>query len=563
MKTSSPSLAVFHQFITATSASSVAASALTPLRLRRRLLAALPALSIVVALLLTSCSGVRGGPEADTLRINLGAEPPGLDWDMETDSTSFDVVSNLMTGLTQYTPDLHCAPGCAERWEVLDGGKRYLFHLRHDMVWTDGKPLVAQDFEYAWKRLFNPKTAAQYAYLYYDVVNSYEYNTGKLSDPSSVGARALDPYTFEVRLKKPAAYFIFLTAICPSYPQRKDVVERWGDHWTDPEHMVTNGPFMLSKWAHEYKIELVANPRYFEGPPAVKKIKMFMVNEQSTAFALYENDQLDFVDNRSFSTSDVERYKHSPEYHNVALLRNNYIGFNVLKKPFDDPRVRRAFSLAVDRSVIPKILRRNERPASCWIPPALPGYSKDSEIQYDPAEAKRLMAEAGYPGGKNFPHIDMLYAAREDTQLVCEQIQDQIKRNLGVKVYLQNEEWKKYLEDLHRDPPAIFRNSWGADFPDPQTFMDIFTRHSGNNDTRWVSDKYDAIIDKASCDQDPSDRAKLYAEADKTVTRDQAIIAPLYLATQNAMVKPWVSGLEFNACDIQFFKHVRIDKVLH
>jgi len=515
-------------------------------------------LAIFAGLLLASCNTIRGGPEPDTLRINLGAEPPGLDWDLQTDSTSFDVVSNLMTGLTQYTPDLKCAPGCAQSWEVLDGGTRYLFHLRHGMVWTDGKPVVAQDFEYAWQRLFNPATAAQYAYLYYDVVNSYEFNTGKLKDATQVGARALDPYTFEVRLKKPAAYFIYLTAICPSYPQRKDLIARWGEHWTDPEHMVTNGPFMLSKWAHEYKIELVANEKYFEGPPGVKKIKMFMVNEQSTAFALYENDQLDFVDNRSFSTSDVERFKNSPEYHNVPLLRNNYIGFNVLKKPFDDPRIRRAFSLAVDRSVFPKILRRNERPAYCWIPPALAGYSRDSEVQYDPVEAKRLFAEAGYPDGKGFPAVELLYPAREDTQLVVEQIQDQLKRNLGATINLQNEEWKVYLEHLHRDPPAIFRNSWGADFPDPQTFMDIFTKHSGNNDTRWTSDRYDQLIAKASGDQNPGERAQLYAQADKTVSRDQAIIAPLYLATQNAMVKPWVSGLEFNACDIQFFKHCKV-----
>src|SRR5439155_197164 len=163
----------------------------------------------------------------------------------------------------QYTETLQCAPGCAAKWDVLDGGTRYVFHLRPDAKWSDGKPVVARDFEYAWKRLLDPNTAAQYAFFLYDVQNAFEYNTGKIKDANLVGARALDDTTFEVRLKKPAAYFIYLTSFCPSYPERKDVVERWGDRWTEPEHIVTNGPFLLKLWQHEYKIELAANPNFF------------------------------------------------------------------------------------------------------------------------------------------------------------------------------------------------------------------------------------------------------------------------------------------------------------
>ncbi len=339
-------------------------------------------------LTLASCSGTSKGLEPGTLRVNLGAEPPGLDWDVATDSTSFDVVSNLMVGLTEYTPQLTCKPACAASWDVLDGGKRYLFHLRKDVRWTDGKPVTAKDFEYAWQRLLDPQTGASYAYLFYDLVNAYEFNTGQIKDAGSVGVKALDDYTFEVRLRKPIAYFIYLTAICPSYPMRRDVIEKWGNRWTEPDNIVTNGPFQLKKWAHEYKIELASNPLYFDGAPKVKRIKMFMVSEQSTAFALYENDQLDFVDNRSFSTSDVERFKDSPQYKNVPLLRQNYVGFNVHKKPFDDPRVRKAFSMALDRDTFATILRRHERGASTWIPPGMIGYSKDSAVAFDPKRAR-------------------------------------------------------------------------------------------------------------------------------------------------------------------------------
>ncbi|MBP6746424.1 hypothetical protein KA344_14395, partial [bacterium] len=218
------------------------------------------ALLVVVSILsLTACTKARSRFEPGVLRVNLGTEPPGLDWHTATDSTSFDVVSNLMVGLTQYTNDLTCAPSCAKDWEVLDDGKRYLFHLRDDLRWTDGKPVTAYDFEYAWKRLLNPATAAQYAFFLYDVVNAREYNTGKLKNADLLGIKALDPLTFEVRLSKPAAYFIYLTAFCVSFPMRKDVVERFGDRWTEPENFVTNGPFKLKHWQHEYKMELSAN----------------------------------------------------------------------------------------------------------------------------------------------------------------------------------------------------------------------------------------------------------------------------------------------------------------
>ncbi len=529
-----------------------------PLKMRVKLPFVKHFVAVAAALFLSACSLTRTGPEKDTLRMNIGAEPPSLDWVVTTDSTSFDVVSNLMVGLTRYTDKLSCRPACAASWEVLDGGRRYLFHLRPDVKWSDGKQLVAEDFVYAWKRMLNPATAAQYAYFLYPIENAFEYNTGQIKDASQVGVKALDNLTLEVKLKRPAAYFIYLTAFCTTLPQRKDVVESFKDRWTEPNHIVTNGAFVLKEWKHEYKIELAANPLYFDGEPAVKKIKMFMVAEPATAFALYENDELDYVDNRSFSTSDVERFHTSPQYHNTALLRNNYIGFNVTKAPFTDRRVRRAVSMAVDRSIFPKILRRGERPADCWIPPSLAGYSATSGAGFDPALAQQLLAEAGYPGGKGFPVVGLLYPNREDTRLVVESIQDQLKRNLHIKIELINQEWKVYLETLHRDPPPLYRSSWGADYPDPETFMNLFTSHNGNNSTRWSNPEYDKLIERAEAEQDSSVRAKLYERADTLLCRQEAPIACTYLSTQNLMVKPWVHGMAFNALDMQFFEDIYI-----
>ncbi|MBX9688383.1 MAG: peptide ABC transporter substrate-binding protein [Candidatus Obscuribacterales bacterium] len=506
-----------------------------------------------------ACSNARPGPEKDTLRINLGAEPPGMDWHVNTDNTSFDVVCNMMVGLTQYKNDLSVEPSCAESWDILDNGKRYVFHIRPDVKWSDGKPVRAQDFEYAWRRLLDPKTAAPYAFFLYDVDNAFEFNTGAIKDGSRLGVRSIDDRTFEVRLKKPASYFLTLTAICASFPMRRDIVEKYGNRWTEAEHMVVNGPFYLKDWKHEYKIELAANPLYVGGMPKIKKIKMFMIPEQATAFALYENDQLDYIDNRSFPTPDVYECRNSPEYHNFPLLRNNYIGFNVTKKPFDDKRVRQAISVSLDRNIFGKILRRSEKASYTWIPEGMLGYSKNSGPTFNPELGKQLLAEAGYPDGKGFPQVSILYPTREDARLVMEAVQDQLKRNLNLHVDLQNMEWKVYLRTLRKDAPPIFRSSWGADYPDPETFANMFTSHNGNNDTKWKNAAYDKLIDQAEGEQDQSVRGALYQKADQMLCKEESVIACTYLATQNIMTKPWVKGIAINALDLQFLKDAEIN----
>jgi oligopeptide transport system substrate-binding protein len=427
------------------------------------------------------------------------------------------------------------------------------------VLWSDGKAVTAQDFVYAWQRILKPATASPYAFFLFDVANALEYNTGKIKDPNQIGIKAPDPLTVEVTLKKPAAYFIYLTAFCATFPMRQDIVERYGDHWTDPGNIVTNGPFLLQTWKHEYKIEVVANPKYYEGEPALKKIKMFMIPEPSTAFGLYENNELDYVDNRSISTSDVDRFRHSKEYMNFPLLRNSYIGFNIKKKPFDNKLVRQAFSMAIDRNVFPEILRRGERPSKTWIPPGMAGYSATSGPDFNPEKAKQLLAEAGYPEGQGFPKVTFLYPNREDTKLVVESVQDQLKKHLGVQIDLVNQEWKVYLASLRKDAPPMFRGSWGADYPDPETFMNIFITHNGNNNTRFSNAKYDALINRASGEQNPKLRANLYEEADTMLCKDEVPIVCTYLATQNVCLKPWVKNMAFNALDLQFFKQVRIE----
>jgi len=510
-------------------------------------------------ILLTGCAAQEGYTPG-VLRVNLGTEPPSLDWHLTTDNTSGDVINNIMAGLTQYNPELKCVPSCAKSWDILDDGKRYLFHLRDDVVWTDGKPVTAYDFEYAWRRIINPKTGGGYADFLNDVVNAQDINNGKIADVTQLGAHALDDHTFEVRLKKPAAYFIYLTAHWATFPMRKDVVDQFGDRWTEPEHIVTNGAFKLTRWQHDYKIELEPNEKFFEGPPKLKKVKMFMVAEQSTAFALFENDQLDYVDNRSFSTHDVDRYRDSPNYQRVPLLQGTYLGFNAQKKPFDNKNVRRAFAMAIDKSIFPKLLRRGERPSNSWIPDELPGASKDSAPPFDPAKAKEELAVAGFPDGMNFPAVALLYPNREDTRLIVESIQAQLKKNLNVSIELLNQEWKVYLATRRKDPPPLFRANWIGDYPDAETFMNMFTTGNGNNHTRWSNTAYDKLVEGASGELDQAKRAEMYRQADKILCSDEAAIVPTFVTTQNLLLKPWTHGIVFNALDIHILKTARIQK---
>ena len=288
---------------------------------------------------------------------------------------------------------------------------------------------------------------------------------------------------------------------------------------------------------------------------------MFMIPESSTAYALYENNQLDFIDNRSFPTPEIEHYRKSgsAEYQNIALLRVGYLGFNIEKTPFADAKVRRALSLAIDRERICRILRHGEKPIANLIPPPLLGHSDFSLKQsYNPQLARNLLVEAGYPDGKNFPKTFLLYPHREDTRLLVEAMQDELKRNLNIHVDLLNQEWQVYLQTLHNNTPPIYRYAWGADYPDPDTFMNLFTSHNGNNNTHWSNKTYDELVSLAGCETNPARRASLYKKADYILCKQDVPIIPINTAAQNVLIKPWVHGITLNALDLQFFSEVRI-----
>ncbi len=510
----------------------------------------------VLGLLIVCASGaVAASPPPSVLRLAIASEPPTLDWSLATDNVSITVIENLMEGLTAFDEQLRPKPAVARRWEVSPDGLTYTFFLRDDVYWTDGKRVTAQDFEYSWKRLLNPATGAEYAYFLYDLVNGYEYNAGRVTDPALVGVTAVNDTTLRVQLKKPIVYFPSITTFVVTFPQRRDLIERDGRRWTDPGRLVTNGPFTLAEWRHEYKVVLRANPAYAWGKPMVDEVRLYVVNDRSTALTLYETGDLDLV---PLPPEAIPFYEHSPDFIRVPILRGYYYGFNVTAAPFTDPRVRQAFALAIDKSEFPRLLKGGEVPVNSWIPTGMFAFNPGIGLAYDPVAARARLAEAGYPDGRGFPPVTAAYNTDPVNTLIAENLQAQWKRTLGVTIALDNQEWKVYLKRLQTQPPPLYRLGWGADYPDPDNFMALFTSHSGNNYSRWGSARYDELIAQAASTQDPVKRQRLYDDAQRILTEEAVPIIPLFVASQNYLVKPSVRGLRLNAMEILTLKEVSI-----
>jgi oligopeptide transport system substrate-binding protein len=461
-----------------------------------------------------------------------------------------------MEGLTQYNADLEPIPAIAKRWEFSEGGRVITYFLRDDVFWTDGQPVTAKDFEYSWKRLLDPATGAEYAYFLFDIENAQEFNSGEIKDPDKVGVQAISPTILRVKLKKPVIYFPSITTFMVTFPLRKDVIERYGDRWTDPENIVTNGPFQLAEWHHEYKLVLNANKEFYDGAPQIDRVLIFIVREATTELTLYETGELDMV---KLPPVAIPHYMSSPEFLRRPILRGYYYGFNVNKPPFDNVLVRRAFSHSIDRAQIPLILKGGEIPTSSWIPKGMFGHNSDIGPKFDPEKARALLEQAGFSGNKKLPPLTAVYNTDPTNKLIAEFVQAQWSEHLNVKVNVESVEWKVFLNKFKVDTPQIFRLGWGADFPDPDNFMNLFTSSSGNNHMNWGNPKYDELISMGASEQDPIKRRAIYDQAQRILTELDTPIISLFGLTQNRLIKPYVKGLEANSMEILYLKKISFE----
>ena len=485
---------------------------------------------LVALLLLAGCAG--SGPPADLVIIN-GAEPESLDPAIVTGEADGRVALELFGGLTRYDPtNARPIPDLAESWDVSPDGRVYTFHLRANTAWSTGEPITAQDVVYSWLRVLNPATASEYAGQLFYIKNGEAYNAGRINDPSLVGVKTLGDRTLRVELREPTAFFIDLCTYVTLRVVPRQSIEKNGDRWLMVRPLPCSGPYELAAWRVNDRIRLRKNPRYWDAANTRTAIvDLLPCTSPNTALNLYETHAVDIVwDKNLVPVELLDVLLHRPDFHSFSYLGTYFIRFNVTRRPFDDPRVRKALALATDKKrIVEKITKGGEQVASSYTPPGMPGYETPPGLDYDPGLARRLLAEAGFPGGNGFPSFEYLCdtTSRLHEQIAVE-LQDMWRRELGVRAEIRKLEWKTYLRAQGGLDYDVCRSSWIGDYNDPNTFLDMFMSGNGNNRTGWKNDRYDALVRQANAQLDRERRAQRLRQAEILLVREQAPIVPLY-----------------------------------
>lgn len=492
----------------------------------------IPALRIFIVLAFLALCGCGRLPDrADLVFIN-GAEPELLDPAIVTAQATGRVMYAVYEGLVAFDARGVAQPGVAERWDISPDGLRYTFHLRSNATWSNGDPVTADDFLYSWKRILLPETAAEYAYQLYYVRGAKEFNEGKTKDFSQVGLRAIDPATFEVTLENPTPFFLDLCAFVTLLPVHRNTVENTSDWSSQSSHFVGNGAFTLGDWRPFDRVRLIKNPRYWNrANVGMQSVDVLPVTRAITAYNFYATGLADLIMDKNLApTPLLGELKKRPDFHAAPFLGNYFIRFNVKRKPFDDPRVRRAFSLVIDKNyLVERITRAGELPASSFVPPgAGAGYTSPPGYDRNPDLARKLLAEAGFPEGRGFPVVYYLYRELDVDQDLAVELQGMLRRELGVNVQLARQEWTVLLNSQSSLDYDFTRSTWVGDYNDPNTFLDMFVTGGGNNNTGWSNKHYDELIADAGRENDREKRFALFREAEKILVTDEAPICPLY-----------------------------------
>ena len=485
-----------------------------------------------------------------TISWVIGSEPPSLDPCLATDSISIDIIENLFLGLTDLAYDINTSvttvmPELATSWEVSEDGLVWAFHMRKDVKWSDGQPVTAYDVEYAVRRTCDPATASDYAYVLYIIKGAKEVNTGEITDLSHIGVKAVDDYTVQFALNHPAGYFPSIASMWVARPVPRWTIEKYGEKWTEPENIVTNGAYLLEDWKHEDEIVMVKNPDYYDADKVdIDVVHSVIITEVSTAMAMYEAGKLDSA---PCPPEDIDRILADPvlskEYINIPNVSTYYYGFNNTKPPFDNVLVRKAFSAAINRqALIDFILKGGQIPATSFTCPGLFGHIPPSEgvgIGYDPEAAKKYLTDAGYPGGEGLPEITLMFNTSEFQLKIAQVIQQMWKETLDVEVNLTNQEWKVYIETLTEDAPQIFCLYWSADYADANNFVyEVFHSTDSFNDIKWSNAEFDRVVEQAAREADPAKRYELYKRAEQILCEEEVGMAPIYYDAIQWMVKP-------------------------
>ena len=490
---------------------------------------------------------------SETLRVFHQSEPPTLDWNLNNEGHTNATIVNIMTGLAELDTrfaNLQAKESLAESWTSKDN-KTWVFQLRKDVKWTDGQGFQAQQILDSWERLLNPKSAASYAGILFPIKNAQAYNEGKISDFSKVGIRKDNDYQITVELDYPVAYFPSLTAIPPCFPIRKDLIEKFGDQWTSAQNMVSLGAYKLKTWEHDKAIVLERNPTYFGTPAKIPYVLSYMIAELSTALNLFESGKLDAID--ELAKSDVKAYADHPSHRSIPVLSFQYYAFNTKKPPFNNLEVRKAFVQSINQDDMVQLGASQDIATRSLIPENMLGHNKELGLKTDIAAAKALLAKH-YPDLSKFPKASLAINSHDNIRKIAEIIQSQWQQNLNYNMEIESMEWKILIDTLRSNTPSIYRAGWVADYPDPDSFMSLFTSESKNHHTGWKNANYDKLVIQARSETDTQKRIALYNEAQK-ILLDDAVILPLFFVSNHKLISNRVKNYPLNSMRTLDFKY--------
>lgn len=540
--------------------------------------------AVLATAILAGCSGQTAAPSAEQgkkpdaaatgqaadtsakLRLNLKTEPPSLDPPKGFDSTSNEVLNAIMEGLVRLDKDQKPQPAMAEKWEISQDGKKYTFHLR-DSKWSNGEPVTAYDFEYAFKRIVDPKNAFPSAFLAFYIAGAEEYNSGK-GKVEDVLVKAVDDKTLEVNLKAPTGFFLNIITQPTFFPVNKKNAESNPNFAAEASTLITNGPFKMKEWVHDQKIVVEKNDGYWDKDTVkLAGLDWVMVNDENTQYQMFTTGQLDDIE--TVPGDMKKKLLDSGEAKAIPQTEIYYYRMNTKMPPFTNANIRKAFALAIDRKLlIDNVAQGNQLPAMAHVPVGLlepdgkdfravgGDFFKDNDVEQAKALLQKGMQEEGWT---TLPPVTLTFNTSDAHKQIAQALQEMYKKNLGVDVKLENKEWKVYLAEQRARKLQFSRSTIPADYADPLNFLELFvTDHPGNR-VSYSNKEYDALVEKIRNTADEKERFKMMHDAEKIFMNDMPLV-PIYFGTTVYMEQPNVKGIVRPSVGTIDFKWAEVQK---
>lgn len=524
----------------------------------------------------TEAADTTASADGFNLAVCLASEPMTIDPALNSSVDGSIMTSHMFEGLMKWVDngsgEAELAPGQAESYEKTvndDGTVTYAVKMRDGIKWSDGKDVTAGDFEYSWKRLADPATAADYCYMI-DMVQGYDAVADGSADKDTLGIKAIDDKNLEITLSYDCPYFEEIMAFPATFPVRQDMVEG-NDEWTyDPATYIGNGEYKMVEWSHNAYILTEKNENYYDyeslGPDT---IKYTLLDDANAMLAAFNSGELNFIMN--FPTDEMANYLASGQITVAPYIGTYYVCFNTEDEVFSNPLVRQAFSLVIDRNyIVENVSQSGEVPATGYVPSGVydvDGANGDDfrtvggeyysvsadDYQANCDKARELLAEAGYPNGEGFPAVEYMYNTDDRHKAIAEALQNMWQTELGVTVNLSNQDWNVFLKSRKDGDFQIARNGWIADYNDPCSFLDMWYTGGGNNDAQYSNPDYDALIDTAKSTSDQTERMNAFHAAEDILIGQDSVLAPIYFYTNPYMLSENISGMYYTPLGYFFF----------